>query len=200
MWYLYEDNELCFIGEGDMASYTSAENTPWYDRRDEIKTVVVSDGITSIGKNSFAECENITNVYIYGYDVSVANSVFDDCYDVNINCYSGSSAHAYAKRYNLAYTLFDGNTAGFTVMNGMITAYSGTETDIVIPAGITAIGSYVFMNNDTVVSVALPDSVTDIYTGAFAGCDNLERIIIPESVTTIASTAFNDTDVIFACA
>ncbi len=199
MWYLYEDNELCFVGEGDMASYTAAENAPWYDRRDKIKTVVVSDGITSIGKNAFAECENITNVYIYGYDVSVANGVFDDCYDVNINCYSGSSAHAYAKRYNLAYTLFDGNTAGFTVMNGMITAYSGTETDIVIPAGITAIGSYVFMNNDTVVSIALPDTVTDIYTGAFAGCNNLERIIIPESVTTIASTAFNDTDVIFAC-
>ncbi len=198
-WYLYEDNELCFVGEGDMASYTAAENAPWYDRRDKIKTVVVSDGITSIGKNAFAECENITNVYIYGYDVSVANGVFDDCYDVNINCYSGSSAHAYAKRYNLAYTLFDGNTAGFTVMNGMITAYSGTETDIVIPAGITAIGSYVFMNNDTVVSIALPDTVTDIYTGAFAGCNNLERIIIPESVTTIASTAFNDTDVIFAC-
>ncbi len=199
MWYLYEDNELCFIGEGDMANYTATSNAPWYDRRDKIKTVVVSDGITSIGKNAFAECENITNVYIYGYDVSVANSVFDDCYDVNINCYSGSSAHAYAKRYNLAYTLFDGNAAGFTVMNGMITAYSGTETDIVIPAGITAIGSYAFMNNDTITSVVLPLSVTDIYTGAFANCENLERIIIPESVNTIASTAFSGTDVIFAC-
>ncbi len=198
-WYLYDNNELCITGEGDMVNYASASASPWYDRKDKIKTVVVSEGITSIGKNSFAECEGITEAYIYGYDVLLANSAFAGCYDVNINCYSGSSAHAYAKRNNFAYTLLDGDSAGFTVMNGMITAYSGTSANPVIPSGVTAIGSYAFMNNDTITSVVLPQSVTDIYTGAFANCENLERIIIPESVNTIASTAFSGTDVIFAC-
>ncbi|MBR3803077.1 MAG: leucine-rich repeat protein [Clostridia bacterium] len=221
-WYLYEDNELCIIGEGDMANYTSAANAPWYSRRDKINSVVISDGITNVGaytfmdtanltsviladsvakveKNAFAQCENLNTVYIFGYDTAVANGAFAGCYDANIYCHSGSSSHAYAKRNNLAYTLLDSDSAGFTVMNGMVTAYSGTATEIVIPAGVTAIGSYAFKNIDTVVSVVLPDSVTDIYTGAFADCDSLERIIIPESVTVIASTAFDNTDVVFAC-
>ncbi len=198
-WYLYEDNELYLTGEGNMVNYASSSNSPWYNRRDKIKTVVVSDGITGIGKNAFAECDNVNKVYIYGYDVSIANSAFAECYDVNIHCYSGSSAHAYAKRNGLTYTLLDGQSAGFTVANDMVTAYSGDSTSPVIPSGTTAIGSYAFMNNSTITSIVLPNTVTDIYTGAFAGCENLERIVIPESVTTIASTAFNDTDVIFAC-
>lgn len=198
-WYLYADNELCLTGEGDVADYTSTSTAPWYDRREKINRIVVSDGITGIGKNAFAECNNIDNVYIYGYDVSIANSAFAECYDINIHCYSGSSAHAYAKRNALTYTLIDGQSAGVTVMNGMVIAYSGTSSTPVIPAGTTAIGSYAFMNNPTITSIVLPESVTDIYTGAFAGCENLERIVIPESVTIIASTAFNDTDVIFAC-
>ncbi len=221
-WYLYDDNELCITGEGDMASYASAANAPWYNRKDKIESIIVSDGITLVGshafselenltsviiadsvtqiqKNAFAQSENLNTVYIFGYDTAVANSAFAGCYDANIYCHSGSSAHAYAKRNSLTYTLLDSDSAGFTVMNGMVTAYNGTAAEIVIPAGITAIGSNAFKNNDTITSVVLPDSVTDIYTGAFADCDSLERIIIPESVTTIASTAFDNTDVIFAC-
>ena len=221
-WYLYEDNELCITGEGDMASYASAADAPWYNRKDKVESVVVSDGITLVGayafsslenltsvivsdsvtqiqKNAFSQCDSLNTVYIFGYDTTLANNAFAGCYDANIYCHSGSTAHAYAKRNNLAYTLLDGDSAGFTVANGILIAYSGTATELVIPAGITAIGSNAFKNNDTIVSVVLPDSVTDIYTGAFADCDSLERIIIPESVTTIASTAFDNTDVIFAC-
>lgn len=198
-WYLYEDNELYLTGEGNMVNYASSSNSPWYNRRDKIKTVVVSDGITSIGKNAFAECDNVNKVYIYGYDVSIANSAFAECYDVNLHCYSGSSAHDYAKTNGFAYTLMDGAYAGFTIKNSTVKNYSGTSATPVIPSGTTAIGSYAFMNNSTITSIVLPNTVTDIYTGAFAGCENLERIVIPESVTTIASTAFNGTDVIFAC-
>ncbi len=221
-WYLYTDNELCITGEGDMTSYASAANVPWHNCKDKIESVVVSDGITLVGaytfsglenltsvivsdsvtqiqKNAFSQCDSLNTVYIFGYDTTLANNAFAGCYDANIYCHSGSTAHAYAKRNNLAYTLLDGDSAGFTVANGILIAYSGTATELVIPAGITAIGSNAFKNNDTIVSVVLPDSVTDIYTGAFADCDSLERIIIPESVTTIASTAFDNTDVIFAC-
>ena len=221
-WYLYTNNELCIVGEGDMPNYASAANAPWYSRKDRIESVAVSDGITLIGsysfsslenltsviiadsvakiqKNAFASSENLNTVYIFGYDTAITNNAFAGCYDANIYCHSGSATHAYAKRNSLAYTLLDGDSAGFTVANGILLSYSGTATELVIPAGITAIGSNAFKDNDTIVSVVLPDSVTDIYTGTFAGCNNLERIIIPESVTVIAPTAFDNTDVIFAC-
>ncbi len=221
-WYLYTDNELCITGEGDMISYASAAYAPWYSCKDKIESVVISDGITLVGshafsglenltsvmisesvteiqKNAFSQNENLNTVYVSGYDTAIATNAFAGCYDANIYCCSGSTAHAYAKRNNLAYTLLDGASAGFTVANGMLLSYGGNATDVVIPAGITAIGSYAFMNNTTITSVVLPQSLTDIYTGAFAGCKNLERVVIPGTVTTIASTAFNGTDVIFAC-
>ena len=184
---------------GTMCDYTLSDysSAPWYNNSG--CEIVIEDGIANIGDYAFYNNRVPFTVTVLGYDVEIPQSAFYGSFDVEIACKSGSSAHAYAKRNDLTYTLLDGQSAGFTVGNGMVLAYSGDSTSPVIPSGTTAIGSYAFMNNSTITSIVLPNTVTDIYTGAFAGCENLERIVIPESVTTIASTAFNGTDVIFAC-
>ena len=46
---------LSISGTGAMADYDISENTPWYSRKDDITTVVVKSGVTSIGNNAFAK-------------------------------------------------------------------------------------------------------------------------------------------------
>lgn len=51
-WKLVNDGTLTVSGSGAMSDY-SKHSMPWYDYASKIKKVVISEGITAIGKNAF---------------------------------------------------------------------------------------------------------------------------------------------------
>ena len=53
-----EDGVLTISGSGAMQNYNGS-NMPWQLYRDYIKTVVIEDGITSIGNYAFYNCNNL---------------------------------------------------------------------------------------------------------------------------------------------
>ena len=57
----------------------------------------------------------------------------------------------------------DGQTDGFTIENGVLTAYTGSSKNVIIPDGVTIIGdgSPSVFGND-IESVVIPASVTTI--------------------------------------
>ena len=57
-WVLYSSGEMHLTGNGDMWNFTSSE-VPWRDYLDSIKTLTISNGITSIGTSAFAGCSNL---------------------------------------------------------------------------------------------------------------------------------------------
>ena len=76
-----------------------------------------------------------------------------------------------------------------------ITGYSGSETNVEIPASInglpvTKIDGYAFENCTGLTEITIPDSVTSIDWCAFSGCTGLTEITIPDSVTSIGYAAF----------
>ena len=76
-----------------------------------------------------------------------------------------------------------------------ITGYSGSETDVEIPASIdglpvTSIGEDAFYNCAGLTSITIPNSVKSIGDYAFCNCPKLTSITIPESVTSIGESAF----------
>lgn len=80
----------------------------------------------------------------------------------------------------------------FTIENGVLTKYNGSDSAVVIPDGVTGIGSNAFKNCISLISVIIPDSVKAISNAAFYGCTSLESVIIPNGVTGIGSNAFKD--------
>ncbi|MBE5767874.1 MAG: hypothetical protein E7335_12115 [Clostridiales bacterium] len=78
---------------------------------------------------------------------------------------------------------------------GRITAYTGTDTAVVIPSligeyTIESIGSNVFKNNTSIISVSMPASLKSIGSGAFYGCTNLHGISLNSGLETIYPEAF----------
>ena len=53
-----ETGVMEFSGEGSMDSFKYG----WNKYASSVKTVIISDGITSIGENAFRSCENLTEV------------------------------------------------------------------------------------------------------------------------------------------
>ncbi len=65
---------LTISGTGDMTDYTSAEDAqaPWSAYGDLLKTVIVEDGISSIGAQAFASCEALETVTIFSKNCNFA--------------------------------------------------------------------------------------------------------------------------------
>ncbi|GHU60965.1 hypothetical protein FACS189445_2130 [Spirochaetia bacterium] len=89
---------------------------------------------------------------------------------------------------------FTYTTNGNTVT---ITGYTGTATNVVIPAiiegkSVTAIGDEAFRNRSGLTSVTIPNGVTSIGGSAFAYCSSLTSVTIPDSVTVIGLLAFSN--------
>ena len=60
VWNYEEENGLLTIqGVGAMEDYTEPEQVPWNSLMQEIKVVVIRDGITTVGDYAFAGCSNL---------------------------------------------------------------------------------------------------------------------------------------------
>lgn len=82
----------------------------------------------------------------------------------------------------------------FVIEDGVLKAYNGTATDVVIPDGVIVIGEQAFAASE-ITSVSIPSSVTTIESRAFAGCNALYEISIPDSVTSLGESMFYNSSV-----
>lgn len=167
-WKLDSQGILKVFGHGDMDNYhiTNARDTPWYDYRSSIRTVVLEEGVTSIGNDAFRGCINLAQVEIPNSVTSIGNGAFSGC-------------------ANLTQVEIPNSVA--SIGNG---AFSGCSslTSITIPYGVTSIKSHTFYDCTSLKNVVIPNSVTNIEYGAFWDCTSLAYMTIPNSVTSIVGS------------
>ena len=53
-------------GTGDMTDYSTFSDVPWYNYKENIKSVTVENGITSIGDYALYDCSNLEDIYYSG--------------------------------------------------------------------------------------------------------------------------------------
>ena len=129
-WTLTGTGTLTISGTGAMTEFIDYNAAPWYSRRDDIRSVVIGDGVTCIGSCAFNGCGRISSVIIpysvtkIGYlafahcsglfDVTVINRetvIGDSDYDVFQNCspnlvlhgWPGSTAETYAETAGIPF-------------------------------------------------------------------------------------------------
>ncbi len=80
---------LTVSGNGNMKSF-SATNPPWDSFKAEIESVVIADGITSLGSYAFYEYNSLKDVFISKSVISVGSGAFLGCISLTNVYYSGS--------------------------------------------------------------------------------------------------------------
>lgn len=78
VWTLTVDGELIIDGEGAMDNYMS-ECTPWSVYDAIIRDVIINEGITSVGNNAFAYCEELKSVSLPNSLVLIGEGAFAEC-------------------------------------------------------------------------------------------------------------------------
>ncbi len=77
-WSLNSAGDLTISGTGDMASFI-ATGAPWAEYRDQIKLVIVGQGVTSIGSSAFQDCENLETVRLPNTLTALGEAAFLRC-------------------------------------------------------------------------------------------------------------------------
>ena len=86
MGYNTETKVLTISGTGTMSDFdwqTGRMRAPWIKNSkiyDYLETVVISDGVTSIGEHAFYYCESLKNITIPSSVKSIGKSAFSGCY------------------------------------------------------------------------------------------------------------------------
>ncbi len=68
-------------------------------------SVIIPESVTRIGSRSFANCQNLTDVYIPNSQIIIASDAFDESTGVNLHVIFGSPAYTFALAKGLNYTV-----------------------------------------------------------------------------------------------
>ena len=77
-WSLSTAGDLTVSGTGDMADF-AATGAPWAEYREQIKLVIVRQGVTSIGSSAFQDCKNLETVSLPGSLTALGKAAFLRC-------------------------------------------------------------------------------------------------------------------------
>lgn len=150
-WTIDENGVLTISGSGGMTSYTSVKNVPWYSQRDTITGVVIEEGITSIGNNSFRGCEELCEVSLPESLNGIGKYAFRDCVSLE------------------KIVIPDG------VLAIQDSAFEGCEalSDVKLGEGLTTIGDEAFVDCVSLTEIKIPKSAEELGGEIFTGCDEI---------------------------
>ena len=199
-WTLDSEGVLTISGSGDMHGYDRF-GAPWCGRR--VKSAVIADGVTSIGKFAFAGCEYLTSVTIPDSVTSIGGDAFWGCTSLTSVTIPDSVTSIGEGAFEDCTSLTgiwvaEGNSHYSSDASGVLfnkdkttlVQCPGAFREYTIPDSVTSIGGDAFWGCTSLTSVTIPGSVTSIGFSAFAYCESLTSVTIPDSVTSIGACAF----------
>lgn len=149
---------LTISGTGKMQDYENIY-TPFTG--EEIKTIIINSGVTSIGSKAFASCIELTSITIPNTVTSIGSKAFNYCDKIT--------------NITIPYTVTSIGNLAFSECSKL--------TSIIIPRSITSIEDSTFFNCSGLTSITIPKSVKKIGQMAFYQCKNLENVYYTGSET-----------------
>ena len=203
-WTLDSNGILTISGTGAMADYFYYE-APWSDYYDAIRSVVVEEGVTTIGKYAFWNCSNLISVDISNSVTSIGYSAFSHCtslisvtipegvtsIDDLVFDYCSSLTGIHVAENNPSYSSDEYGVLFNKGKTKLIRAPEGISGRYQIPEDVTDISLCAFFGCSGLTSIVIPEGVTSIGNFAFYACSGLTSVNIPGGVTRIGDNTFS---------
>ncbi len=179
-------NVMTISGNGEMGDVMTQ---PYSSYKDNVTSIIVEDGVTSIGNTAFSDFKNLTSVKLPQTLQHIDSNAFSYCY--NLSSINIPSSVEYIGNAAFYGTLFLSKiTDDFVILgNGVLYTYKGSSSEIIIPDGVKSITDRIFASKSDITSVSLPGSVIRIGENAFFDCTNLDYMVIPYGVSYIGRLA-----------
>ena len=130
--------------------------------------VEVGSNVTSINRDTFSYCEDLTYVSIPNSVTSIGHSAFYCC-------------------FSLRYITVPNSITSIDIHTF---AYCHAMASITLPNTITSMGSDIFLNCFSLRYITIPNSVTSMGSSVFIACNSMHSVTIPNSVASIGNSVF----------
>ena len=188
MWaFSYRENiESVMIPDGVTTIGESA-----FNGCKNLKSVVIPDSVTDVGRFAFYQCQSLQGIELPKNLTSIGNAAFGNCTSLtsivipdNITCIDQEFF------YNCTSLESVTLPKNLTKIDSWAFGFCTSLVNIDIPSGVTYIGDNAFYQCSSLTSITIPDGVTNILNETFARCESLTSIVIPDSVTSIGDYVF----------
>jgi len=191
--WIFDENSgtLTISGTGRMADFDyEYSSLPWYAVYEEIKQVVIEDGVTYLGKCAFYGCEAMTSVSLPNTLTEIGESAFEfaealEAVDIPDSVTAIGPAAFYACNGLKSIEIGDNVVS---LGDGAFIMCLNLE-NVILGTGISAIGAETFWNCGALNEIVIPANVKSIESGAFA-FGVLNTITFEGDAPTIAMDAF----------
>ena len=198
-WTLDSEGTLTISGTGEMADYDKNPQ-PWAGQRDNIKKLVVENGVTTIGNNAFSDCTALKDVDLSGASSleTIGNHAFSSCTALeSVDLSEASSLTTIKTSFSHCTKLKSVKlNEGLKEIGGSAFNNCWELEKIHIPATVMAIGGYCFEGCSGLEEVTFADdskletiAVRTFYDPGLYG-SGLKKITIPKKVKEIQDGAF----------
>lgn len=193
-WSFNTDTGLLkFEGTGKMANYgpDGAFPSPWYfNYTNNIRSVEIGEGVTSIGSCAFYRCVNLASAVIPEGVTTLGDSAFSACRSLK-EIYIPSTVEKIGTRTFSWFvglekiTVSENNPVFHSDGNCIIetatkTLLTGCNTSVIPTDGsVTAIGDNAFSGCNGLSSIVIPDCITSIGECPFVFCNSNLTVIFP---------------------
>ena len=184
---------LTISGSGNMENFQDETLAPWYDSAENIRTVILPDGLTSIGDLAFYGCTNLTSIQIPNSVTTIGEYAFAECtsllqVDLGSELQTIESGAFYQceslSAVSLPASLTNIGSKAFYRCNGL--------SSITIPETVTFMGSETFAYCEGLVRATVNAPIKKLPDWTFYGCSSLSDVSLASSITTVGEYAFQD--------
>ena len=193
-----ETGVLSIYGTGEMKNYGSFDSP--FLASEDIRTVEVAPGVTSIGYGAFYGCSNLGILVMSTTVTTIRELAFDGCTMLHDVYYFGSPTQWNAvsiesNNLNKLASVYKNYGTGTCGTNATYAIDESTMTLTISGTGAIADYAYpsfppYFVFKDYIHSIVIDDGITRIGNTAFASFERAEYVTIPDSVTSIGESAF----------
>ena len=166
-----DSGTLRITGTGDMADGNDIDSL-WIGY--PIRRVILSRGVTSIGRYAFGRCASLESVLIPDSVVSIGKYAFYGCsslLSVNVpRSVTAIGGYAFFGCTHLAHLYISGS--------------------------VRSIGEYAFFGCRSLISVKIPDSVESVGERAFGQCLSLSSVTVPDRMSYREFRRIQDFDIV----
>lgn len=192
-WVLDDEGTLTISGTGDMEDWSAPNASPWAEYRQNIKTVILKEGITHIGDYSFSHCTELSSILFAESLESIGSQAFFYC--SNLTNISLGTNIVKIGTYAFSYTGYykdKSNWDNDVLYMGefLLAADSNISGTCIVKEGTKCIEELAFFTCRNLNTIIMPESLETIEYEAFGYCENLTEVQLSNNLKTIDNVCF----------